>query len=270
MIVSTVIISACFLLVAYEIITAFLFMDHCKNVLCVVISSKKVCKREDGFLIREYWNTDVTFDYNNEPRTTTLETSSFCQEGQVLGCYYHPGKNIVFRKRDIRRNLGTRSVTALWVGLVFLFITIGFRITSLGSIIKKNASDAALITLAVAFFIFGAGFLLYSLYAFRHTRKKRVTEVTAVISDVMRKSRQHSETRSYKYYPIYRYKMGGFEHIVQSKAGLSEPPKSGSRIVILVDKKKGGPVEFNDIGQCFVLGLSLLAVMALLIYAVFI
>ncbi len=268
MIISTIIMVASFLLVFFEIVSVLTVFHSCRNVSCSVSSSQKISAREDGYLIREYWETEIDFELDGNYRSAVIETSTFCQKGQVLNCYYYPRRDLVFRKRDIRSVLRAHSITAFSVGVLFLLLNLFFRLTQLGGIIIAHTAEAIAVVLALAFASFGVGFIVYSVNAFRHLRGSRVTKVRAEIADIVRKAKRHNETVRYTYYPIYKYDLGGFEHTVQSKLGREEPPKKGKFETLLADKKKGGLVEYKDVGASLALGICFLAITALLIYAV--
>lgn len=268
MLISIIIMMACFVTVTFELGYVLYVFHTCRSIKCIVTASKKVCAREDGFLIKEYWKTEVEFTLNGDVRHTALETSTYCQKGQVLGCYYHPKKDLVFRKRDIKRVLRSYSLPALTIGLLFMMLYSLFKLTSLGNIIIGHAFEAVGILLIVVFASFGVGFIVYAVSAFRHTRESRVTQIDAKITDIVRKTKRHRETKRYLYYPIYSYKLGGFEHSVRSKLGRETPPKKDSTERVLADTKKGGLVEYKDMSSSFVMGLCFLVIAWLLLYTI--
>lgn len=268
MIISAVIPAVCFVVIAFELSSVIIVFKKCRAVRCTVASSKKVSVRDEDFLIREYYKTEVSFTLDGDKRTAYLETSTFCQKGQVLGCYYYPKKDLVFRKRDIKNVLRSRSIPAFSVGVVFLLLNALFRMTSLGGIIVKYFMEALAILLIIPFTAFGIGFIIYSINAAAHTRKERVTNVEAKVVDIVRKTKRHRENRRYLYYPIYRYTLDGIEHTVTSKLGLEEPPAKGDAAMLLADKKKGGLVEFKDMECSFPLGVCFLLIALMLLCAV--
>ncbi len=268
MIVSTVIMVACFILIIYELLSVLVVFHSCTNVKCSTTNSEKVSRREDGFLVKEYWKTEVEFDLNGEKRSAVLETSTFCQKGQRLNCYYYPKRDLVFRKRDVRSVMRAHSIQAFSVGVLFLLLVLIFRMTALGGIITAHAVEALGIVLILPFTGFGISFIVYAVNAFRHTTASRVVKVRVQITDVVRKTKRHRENKRYTYYPIYRYNLGGFDHIVRSRLGRAEPPRKGSFETILADKKKGGPVEYKDVTASFVLGICFLIIAGLLLYTI--
>ncbi len=268
MIISTVIMVACFGLILFELVSVFSVFRSCRNVRCTVDSSEKVLKREEGFLVREYWKTTVGFELDGVRRSAVLETSTFCQKGQVLGCYYYPKRDLVFRKRDVRRVFRAHSIQAFSIGVLFLLLILIFRMTALGGIIIAHTVEAVGVLLILPFTGFGVGFIVYAVNALRHTQSSRVTTVNAKIVDIVRRSRRHRENERFTYYPVYSYKLGGFEHTVTSKLGRETPPRRGSFEHITADAKKGGPVEYKDVTSSFVLGICFLIIAGLLLYAV--
>lgn len=268
MIITIVLMIVSFVVVLFELGSVIAVFRTCKNIKCVVSSSKKVCAREDGYLVKEYWKTDVSFALDGEDRMASLETSTFCQTGQVLGCYYYPKKNLVFRKRDIRRVLRSRSIPAFSAGLLFLVLELLFRLTGLGGIIIGHAFEAVGIVLVLVFAAFGMSFAGYSINAFRHTRESRVTSIDAEVIDVIRKTKRNRETERFFYYPVYKYTLGGFEHTVNSRLARELPPKKGSTESVLADTKKGGLVEYKDMRSSFVLGICFLIIAWMILYVV--
>ncbi len=268
MIISTLILTVCVLVVLFELLSMLMIFRSCRNIRCTAVSSEKVCEREDGYLIREYWNTGVTFELDGTTRSASLETSTFCQKGQVLSCYYYPKKNLVFRKRDIKAVLRSYTIPAFSVGLVFLLLTLLFSMTSLGGLIVSHIFEATGIILLIPFTVLGIGFTVYSVSAFRHTSGKRVTSVSAQVTDVIRKTKSHRENTRCHYYPIFRYKLGNVEHNVTSRIGRDDPPEIGSTENVLADIKKGGLVEYKDVSSSFVLGVCFLLIACLLLYMI--
>ena len=268
MIVSTIIMTICFVVITFELFSALVVFRSCRKVRCRTVSSVKVCEREDGYLIKEFWNTEVAFELDGVDHTAELEPSTFCQKGQTIGAYYYPKKDLVFRKRDVKRVLRSYSIPAFSVGMLFLLLNLLFRLTALGSIIIAHVFEAIGIILIVPFLLLGLSYTVSAVTAFRHTRGGRVTSVKAKIADVIRKSKRHRETVRYQYFPVYRYTLGGFEHNITSRIAREAPPKKDSTEKILVDKKKGGLVEYKDIGSSFILGLCFLGIAAMLVYVV--
>ena len=268
MIVSIVIMMVCFFTVTFELGYVIYVFHSCKSVKCIVTASKQVCAREDGYLVKEYWKTDVEFTLDGEKHKASLETSTYCQKGQVLSCYYHPKKNLVFRKRDIKRVLRSYSLPALTIGLLFLMLFSLFKMTALGRVIIAHAFEVVGIFLIFVFGGLGIGLITYAVNAFRHTEESRVTEIDAKITDVVRKTKRNRETKRYLYYPIYSYMLGGFEHTVRSRLARELPPEKGSTERVLADTKKGGLVEYKDMKSSFALGLCFLIIAWLLLYTV--
>ena len=268
MIASAVITVICFIVIIIDLISMANVLRSCKNVRCSVVSSKKISERESSYLIREYYQTEISFKLENTERTAVIETSTFCQQGQVLNCYYYPKKNLVFRKRDIRGVFSSYTVPALSIGLLFLVLNTVFHVTSLGGIILEHTTEAFGIVLGTVFSSFGVGFIVYSINAFRHTRHSRVMQVSAEIIDIVRKTKKHGENIQHSYFPVYYYKLNATEHTVLSKFARQSPPKKHSKETILIDTKKGGPVEYKDIGSSFVLGILFIIIAALLVYTI--
>ena len=268
MIISTVLTVVCFVVIIFELLSILSVLKSCRKVSCRVESSKKVCEREDGFLIKEYYKTEISFELDGTSRCAEIETSTFCQNGQVLSCYYYPKKNIVFRKRDIKNVLNTYSIQAFSIGITFLLLNLLFHVTSIGGLILEHTFEAAAVLMLITFTLFGCGFIIYSVNAFRHTRHSRVTEVKAEITDVVRRSKRHKENIRYIYYPIYRYKLNGTEHTVRSKTRYDLPPDKRKHVTLLVDTKKGSLVEYKDMDTSFMLGICFLIIAVLLFYSV--
>lgn len=270
MIISTVIMAASFMLIVYELLSALMVFRLCRNVRCTVLSSEKVSVREDGFLLNEHWKTEIGFELAGAQRTAMLETSTFCQKGQVMNCYYYPRKDLVFRKRDIRRVFRAHSIPAFSVGVLFLALDIIFGMTSLGGIIMHHLIEALAVILVATFAVFGIWFIVYFVNALRHTNKSKAVSVKADIIDVVRKTKRHRENERYFYYPIYRYKLDGFEHTVRSKIMRETPPKKGQKETVLADKRRGGLIEYQDIYSSLALGICFIAISSLIAYCVFI
>ena len=266
MLFSTIILLICLGLIVFETFSIVVLFRSCKNISCKVTSSKKVCVREEGCIVREYWKTAVDFTLNDTPRDAIIETSTFCQKGQVLSCYYYPERNLVFRKREIRSVLRAHSIQAFSVGVLFLVLTLMFRMTALGGIIITHTVELITVLLLMPFLGFGIGFIVYSVNALRHTRESKVAHIKAEVIDVVRKTKRHRENKLYLYYPIYKYSLNGSEHIVQSRLGQENMPEKGSSSEVLADLNKGGLVEYKDLDSSFLLGICFLIISALLLY----
>ncbi len=268
MISSSIITAICFMVVFYEVMSAFLVLRTCKRIRCTVVSSKKISRREDECIVDEFYLTEVDFVSEDQHRTASLHTNMICQKGQILSCYYYPRKNIVFRKRDLRSVLHAHSIHAFTVGLVFMLLNLLFQMTSLGTIIASHAIEAFTILLTLAFFVFGIWFIIYGINAQDQTRKSKITTIQAEVSDVIRKSRRHRENVHFMYYPIYNYSLNGTRHVVQSKVAREKKPNIGSKEEILVDLQKGSVVEYKDIESSFWLGTIFLILAILMMISV--
>lgn len=268
MIISTVITVVSFIVIIIDIISVINVLRTCRNVRCSVVSSQKVTEREDGFLIKEYFDTSVMFTLDNMTHNVTIQTSTFCQKGQILNCFYYPKRQLVFRKRDIRMILSSYTIPAFSVGVVFLLLIFVFEVTSLGGIIIQYAVEALAVLVTIPLTVIALYFIIYSVGAFRHTRHSRVTEVRAEIIDVIRKTNRHRENVRYSYLPIYRYTLNGVTHTVQSRLARDSAPKRNSREKLLVDTKKGGPVEYKDIYTSFTVGVLFLIIAAQLLFLI--
>ncbi len=266
MIISTVITVTCFLVIISDLINVLAVFKSCKSVKCSVISSKKVSVREDGYLVREYYKTEISFELEGTSKTATLETSTFCQKGQMLNCWYYPKRNIVFRKRDIKTVLNGYAIPAFSVGVLFLSLNLIFHITSLGGLIVNNSIIVIGVILTTVFATLAVWFIWYSVIAFRATKSPHVSEVKAEIIDIVKKSKRHRENVHATFYPIYKYNLNGSEHIVKSKLGREYPPRKNSKENILVNVKKGSLAEFKDIGESLILGICFLIIAGLFIY----
>lgn len=268
MIISTIIMTICFVVVVFEVFSAFVVLRSCRKVRCSTVTSKKVSVREDGYLVKEYWDTAVGFELDGTKRTANLETSTFCQKGQTIGAYYYPKKNLVFRKRDVKRVLRSYSIPAFSVGMLFLLLDLIFTMTSLGSILISHLFEIAAVILIITLTSIGGGFMIYSVSAMRHTRSERVIRVDARVTDVIRRSKRHGDKTRFYYYPVFSYSIGDFEHNVTSRLARETPPETGSTESVLADKKKGSLVEYKDGETSFILGICLIMIAILLFMAI--
>ena len=266
MIISTIINVVCFITVVWELFSMYKIFKSCATVKCSVVSSKKIQERHDGFLTDEYWKTNVTFTYKDIEKRATLKTSTYCQKGQILGCYYYPEKDIIFRKRDLKKQIKSSSVIITTIGALFLFLNIIFRLSTISRMFVKNIISILSVLLIIAFLSLGIGYVLYSINALKKTSMKNVMEIKAKIIDVVRVSKRHKENQQFFYYPIYSYKFNCENHETKSKLKHSEPPKKGSTVTILVDRKKAGPVEYNDIVNSLIMGICFIIFAAIFIY----
>ena len=266
MIVSAVISVICILAVIYELAVIYLFLSRCKVVKCRVTSSDKVQKRRQGYLAEEYYKTLTQFSYGGELRRAYLKTSAFCQTGQIISCYFHPEKNIIFRKRDLKHNLRSHSLAVLSVALLFLVLNLVFGLTVLGDFLVKHIVVIITIMLTLSFTSLGISLLIYGINSARLSSKKRVMKTTAHISDIIRKRTSGRGRAEYLYYPIYTYSFSGEKHKVTAKRALSTPPKKGSRTTILVDRKKGSLIEYRDTVTSIIQGVCFMIISGLFIY----
>ena len=67
MIISTVLTVVCFVVIIFELLSILSVLRSCRKVSCRVEASKKICEREDGFLIREYYKTNISFALDESP-----------------------------------------------------------------------------------------------------------------------------------------------------------------------------------------------------------
>lgn len=266
MIISTIITVVCFIAVVWEIFSMYKLFKSCSIVKCSVVSSKKIKERHDGFLTDEYWKTNVTFTHENIEKSAILKTSTYCQQGQILGCYYYPQKDIIFRKRDLKKQINSSSVIIATTGALFLFLNLVFRLSTISRMFMKNIVSILSVLLIIAFLSMGIGYILYSVTAFKNTSEKKVTKTKAKIVDVVRISKRHKENQTFSYYPIYSYTFNNENHETRSKLKRSEPPKTGSTVTILVDNKKAGPVEYNDVVNSLIMGICFIIFASLFIY----
>lgn len=260
MIISTVISVICFIAVVFESFVILKFRKSCVSVSCKVIESNKEQLRENGCIVSEYWNTGVEFEYKGSKRSAVIITSTFCPTGQILKCFYHAGENLIFRHRDFRKQLSSSSLIVLSVGILFIVLNLLFHAVSVSELILKNIAAILSFIIAASLVIIGISKIVYSVSAIKQTKKNCVEEVKATVSDVIRKTTRYNEISSYTYYPIYKYNFRSAEHEVESKVARKTPPKIGSKIKILVNIKKGGPIEYEDVGQSMAMGISLLTV----------
>ena len=267
MIISTLIALVCFIVVIAELLSMYQTFKSCCKVKCSVISSRKIQERKDGFLTDEYFKTKVDFTYRNLQKSTSLKTSTYCQKGQILACYYYPNKDIIFRKRDLKNQFKKSSLVVTTTGILFMFLNILFRLTVLSRLFKHLVGVLSVLLIA-AFLGFGVGFISYSVYALKRTSKANVTKIEAQIVDVIRKSKKHNENEQFTYYPIYRYTFKGIEHETKSKLKHNKSPVIGSCAAILVDNKKAGPVEYNDVKNSMILGFCFIFFALLFIYVI--
>lgn len=267
MVISTIIASVCLIIVVFEFFIIYKFLKSCINIACKVTSSEKAEERVDGYLVKEYWNTTVSYQIEGKEKTATLKTSFFCPKGQTLYCYYSPKKDFLFRKKDFKKQINSSSYVVISIGILFMVLNLIFNLAGIDEIVEINISIALSVILIVSFLGIGIGWVLYSSFAIKNTRKNNVIVTKAVVKDVIRKTSKNKDIHSYTYYTIYSYEFHGENHEVKSKIGRNIPPKKGSHVKILVNKKKGGPVEYNDIGKSMILGISfiMLGILILLI-----
>ena len=257
MIISTVIQIICILLISWELFNIYRFFRGCKKVRCTVVSSKKIVRRRHDYLTDEFFRTKVSFDNNGVPGTAILRTSTFCPIGQRINCYYHREKHIIFRKRDLRKNLRSSSLIITSVSILFVVLNSLFSITAVSKAIFNNIVNILVWGLSVIFALIGAFLIVYAVYAFRSYRSKDVKTIKARIEDVIMKTTRDNNNVRHTYYPIYSYTFNGVKHTVISKMKYSSPPKKGTFADVRLNTAKGNLVEFNDVGKSFFEGLSL-------------
>ncbi len=268
MIISTIIVTICFIMVVFELYSMYKLFKSCCNVRCTVVSSKKTIERHDGFLTDIYWKTDIIFIYNNKERHSTLRTSTYCQKGQIIGCYFNPEKDIIFRKKDIKKQINNSSIIITSIGILFMVLDFifGFSLAGISKLVLNNLMSIISIIFIILFFILGICYVVYALNAIKNKSKKRVTVVEAKITDIVRKSKKHHEKEQFTYYPIYSYVFKGEPHETRSKLKHSQPPKKGSTVLISVDNKKTGPVEYNDVFNSLIMGICFIAFSIIFFY----
>lgn len=265
MIISTVISAICFIAVVFEALVILNFRKSCENVVCKVTESTKEELRADGCIVSEHWNTKVEFEYKGSKKSAVVAASTYCPKGQILKCYYHAGENIIFRRKDFRKHLSSSTLIILSVGLLFIVLNLLFHAVNVGELILKNITVICGFIVAVLLTIIGISKIYYSGTAIKQTRKNRVEYVRATVSDIIRKTSRYNENSVYTYYPVYKYNFHNMEHEVISKIGRKTMPKIGSKVQIRVNTKKGGPVEYEDVGNSMVMGISLLIIAFMLI-----
>lgn len=266
MIISAIIVTICFIAVTFEVYSMYKLFKSCCTVKCSVIASKKIKERRDGYLTDEYWKTDVTFTYNNIKKRATLKTSTYCQNGQILGCYYNPKKDIIFRKRDLKKQIKNSSIIITTIGFLFMVLNLIFTMSNSRTTVIKNITSTLSVILIITFLIIGIGYVAYAVNAVNRTSDNKVTKIKAKIIDVVRKSKRHNGNEKYTYYPIYSYTFNGETHETKSKLKRSEPPKKGSVVTIYVDNKKAGPVEYNDVLNSLIMGICFIVFASIFIY----
>ncbi len=255
MIISTIIQAVCFITIILELLDIYKFLNGCRKVRCTVVSSKKIVKRKDGFLIDEYFRTRVSFQNNKETAKAVLRTSTFCPNGQQFDCYYHTEKHIIFRRRDLRKNIKSSTLILLSVSILFVVLNSVFSLAVIGRLILDNIINIFAWGLTAVFFIVGTSLIVYAVYAIRSYKDKDVAKITAVVEDVIMKTSRDNENRQYFYYPIYSYKYNGIQHTVRSKTKYSAPPKKGSNKTVFLNKRKGSLVEFSEAGKSLAEGI---------------
>ena len=266
MIIATIISVICILAVVYELTVIYAFLIRCRVVKCRVTSSEKVQKRRQGYLAEEYYKTLTEFTVGEEKHKAYLKTSVFCQTGQIISCYYHPEKNIIFRRRDLRYNLKSHSLAVLSVALLFLVLNSVFGLTVLGNLLIKYIVIIISVILTLSFISLGTGLLIFGIHSARLSSKERVMKISANVSDIIRKRTSGRGRAEYLYYPIYTYSFSGEKHTVTSKRALTSPPKMGGKSTILIDKKKGALIEYRDSVTSVIQGICFLLIAGLFIY----
>lgn len=267
MIISLIIVIVCFVLLALEAFYIYTYFRKSITVNCTVISSEKTEEREDGYLTNTYWMTAIEFNFKNTRKQTEIKTSTCCIPGQKMKCLYLPETNTVYRKRDFKKHLLNLSPVIFSIGILFLIIEIIISGFNLNVISKINIIKSVSIILVCLFAIIGSGQILASIICLKRSSKHNIELVDCEISEIIRKTTKHKENCNHMYYPVYKYTFHGYEHIVESKLGRSLPPKVGDKVSIPVDKKKGGPVEYTDLGKSIVLGIMFI-VLSLLIFTI--
>lgn len=265
MIISLIIVIICFVLLAIEALYIYIYFKKSITVSCTVISSEKIEEREDGYLINTYWMTTIEFNFENIRKQTKIKTSTCCIPGQKMKCLYLPETNTVFRKRDFKKHLLNLSPVIFSIGNLFLIIEIIISGFNLNIISKVNILKSISIILICVFAIIGAGQIIASIVCIKRSGKHNIELVDCEIADIIRKTTKHKENFNHTYYPVFKYTFHGYEHIVESKLGRSIPPKVGDTVTIPVDKKKGGPVEYKDLGKSIVQGIMFI-ILSLLIF----
>lgn len=265
MIISLIIVITCFITLAVEAFYIYLHFKNSDSVLCTVISSKKKEIRDNGYLIKEYWLTEVEFKLDNKIQEKHLHTSTCCVRGQKFKCFYNRENDIIFRKRDFKKYLSNLSPVILSIGCLFLIVEFIFAFINSDIAFKINFVKTFSSVLAAAFAILGVGSIINWTIQKRQISKHSIEYLECEIFDIIRKTSYHKENKRHTYYPIYKYVYNGSEHIVKSKIGRDIAPKKGDIITVPVSSKKGGPVEYKDLGRSFILGVMFLT-MSLLIF----
>lgn len=270
MIISLIIVIVCFVILAIDAFYIYVRFKNSISVRCTVMSSEKVEEREDGFLTNVYWLTTVEFNYKNEKKQATLKTSTCCISGQQVKCLYSPDTDTIFRKRDYKKYLANLSPIILTVGNLFLIIEIIISGNNLDIITKINITQNISIILAIIFGFIGIGRIIFSIINLKQLSRYNTEPVECEVIDIVRKTSKHKENHRHTYYPIYKYTFHGYDHIVESKLGRNEPLKIGDRVTVPISIKKGGPVEYSDLGKSFVLGIMFIVLSLLIIFTVII
>lgn len=255
MIISTIIQTACFITIVFELLDIYKFLHGCKKVRCTVVSSKKIVKRKHGFLVDEYYKTRVSFKNNSETAKAVLRTSTFCPNGQQINCYYHTDKHIIFRRRDLRKNIKSSSLILLSICVLFVVLNSVFSLAVIGKIILDNIITIFTWGLTAVFFIIGTSLIVYAIYAIKSYKDKDIIKITAVVEDVIMKTTRDNENRQYSYYPIYSYQYNGIQHTVRSKTKYPAPPAKGSRKTVFLNKRKSSIVEYSEAGKSLTEGI---------------
>lgn len=243
MIISIVIALCCFIILVFEITSVYLIFKKSDKITCTVISSHRQELRENGYLVKLYWDTEVVFSAKGEEKTATLQTSTYCQKGQKFIYYYDKKNSRLFRKRDLKLFIKPYLYVAFSIGVLFLAIHGIMSFFSFDIITKDNLINAALWVLSAIFVLVGATRLTSSILDIKRSSKRNIVKIRAEICDAIVRISKHNENNLSTYYPVYHYKFGDEEHEVKSKLGRRVPPKIGSFVTIPVSKKNGGPIE---------------------------
>lgn len=266
MIILTVLTVCCFIAVGVEMFKIYRFFAASLTVDCRVTSSEKKELREDGYLVKSFWLTSVSFEYNGTVKESSLETSTFCHNGQSIKCCYNPDVEQLFRKRDFKKYIRSTSPVFFSIGIMLLVLNFILTSFNIDNISKINIAKFFTGILTFSFTLLGTGSIVTALIAIRNSSKKQVEHIKCCICDIVRKTSRHKENKSYTYYPIYKYTYKGEEHVVQSKIGNRTPPKKNSIVIVPVSRKKGGPVEYKDTAKTFIMGIVFLILNALIIF----
>lgn len=258
----------CFITIAIEVLHLYLKFKTKAIVDCTITKSEKTEHREDGCLVDEYWLTSVEFKYGGVTHQSELRTSSRCNPGQVVKCFYDEEDDTLLRRRDLRYSLSKVSPVILSVGILFLIVNLILSFLSRDLLTKLNIVKTVCTVLTVLFGLLGIFQIITAVLHKKNTSRNRIEYVECLICDIIRKEECHNENTRYTYYPVYKYSYRGSEHIVRSKLERDCAPKLGSKLTIPISRDKGGPVEYPDSNRSLILGTLFIFIAVLILLTV--